>query len=364
MSVSSSTSQIIPTSSQTQTQTITTYTNSRSASYALNKDSLVSNLVKDASLDHDILCEFNCGGQNVNVKCSSGFYAAVAKPALSTISEGHSLTVQGIVATVTSSGSDMTDTNGLSVNTLLKISLRTATTPPCNLGSLSIHLHHTTRLVQIQGSFKMPDSTQGPVWFAEHVVLPMFKERGKSSFQHIQGINKAILSLKSGASLDSTAQIQPDISSNKRCGGCLNLFTKRTSPIPCTGCAKYFHKRNCWKSHTDCPVSSLTPPSTSSGLPPPTSSAHSSALPSLRHQGFQRTQSVKRPAANVSYVDIDSDDDPLSPAAIALPSTVTQTFQPSLSLHPDLLQLISGPDQEDPSSPSPPSPSATPCRHS
>ena len=169
MSVSFSNSQIIPTSSQT--QTITTYTNSRSTSYALNKENLVSNLVKDASLDQDILCEFNCGGQNVNVKCSSGFYAAVAKPTLSSISDGHCLTVQGIVASVTSSGNDMTDTNGLSVNTLLKISLRTATTPPCILGSLSIHLHHTTRLVQIQGNFKMPDSSLGPVWFAEHVVL-------------------------------------------------------------------------------------------------------------------------------------------------------------------------------------------------
>ena len=257
MSVSFSTSQVVTTSSST--QTVTTFTTSRSTSYALDKGSLVSNLVKDARLDQDILCEYNCGGHNVNVKCSSGFYAAVAKPTLSTISEGHTLTVQGIVASVTSSGTDMTDTNGLSVNTLLKISLRTATTPACILGSLSIHLHHTTRLVQIQGSFKMPDSTLGPVWFAEHVVLPMFKERGKSSSQHIQSINNAILSLKTGGSGSSNAQMLPDISSDKRCGGCLNLFTKRTTPIPCTGCAKFFHKRNCWKSHTSCPLSPLTP---------------------------------------------------------------------------------------------------------
>ena len=66
----------------TNTTHTTHTTTTRSTSYALNTQSLFSNLVRDASLQDDIQCEVNCHGENVNVKCSSGFYAAVAKPAL------------------------------------------------------------------------------------------------------------------------------------------------------------------------------------------------------------------------------------------------------------------------------------------
>ena len=123
-----------------------TTTSTRSTNYALNSKSLFSNLVRDANLNYDILCEINNQGQNVNVKCSSGFYAAVSKPVLCSISNGHSLATNGIVSTVATDGVDTADTNGLMVNRLLKIALKTATTPPCSIGTLSIHLHHTSRL--------------------------------------------------------------------------------------------------------------------------------------------------------------------------------------------------------------------------
>ena len=69
----------------------------------------------------------------LNIKCSAGFYAAVGKPVLSSISDGYSLTVQGIVLTVTAESTDTKDNSGLVVNRLLRMFLKTATNPTCNL---------------------------------------------------------------------------------------------------------------------------------------------------------------------------------------------------------------------------------------
>ena len=298
---------------------ITTTTNTRSTTYALNPNSLMSNLVRDASLAYDILCESNSHGHNVNVRSSSGFYAAVAKPALCSLSNGHSLTTNGIISTVATSGMDTADINGLIVNRLLKISLRTATVPSCTLGTLSIHLHHSTRLIQIQGSFMMPDSTMAPIWFAENLLLPMFKERGASSSSHIQSINNAILSLQTtrGQSEQGSLPGNP----MKECGGCLKNFTGNACPMPCTSCAKFFHKTSCWKTHR-CGDSFSHGISSATSAPPSFSS-----LPPLT----QRSHPKKRAAANITHFEIDSDDDdePEAPATIGR--------QPTISIHPDLL---------------------------
>ena len=315
-----------PVSSATPCITTTT-TSTRSTNYALNSASLMSNLVRDASLDYDILCDFNCHGQNVNVKLSSGFYAAVAKPALCSISNGHSLTTKGIISSVSTSGLDTADINGLAVNRLLKITLRTASSPSCTLGTLTIHLHHTTRLIQIQGSFMMPDSTMAPIWFAENLLLPMFKERGAASTPHIQSINNAILSLKP-TQLQPNPKPLPD-NPSKKCGGCLKNFSGNACPMPCTACAKFFHKTSCWKSHH---CGDLTAQGASSVPPAPRLSSFS-ALPPLIH----RSLPVKRAAANITNLDIGSDDDDDDDA------TVMVDRQPALSIHPSVLPYTTAP---------------------
>ena len=335
MNLSVSASLFTPVSSST----LTTTSNTRSTSYAMNPDYLVSRLVRDANLDYDILCEQNCNGQNVNVKCSSGFYLAIAKPTLSSISEGHSLSVQGIIATLSSSTTDTIDINGLVENRLLKISLKTATVPTCSLGTLSIHLRHSTRLVQIQASFMMPDSTMAPVWFVENVLLPMFKERGNVSSKHIQGINNAILALNTIPNQDKPLSDAP---STKSCGGCLKLFKGKACPVPCTTCAKFFHKTTCWKSHqcggissTSSPpsITSTISPVTFSSLQPLAFSAHQ-PITFSSSQPPSRTLPVKRTAANITCFEIDSDDDEeLSPPTVS-------TKQPTVTLHPDLLGFI------------------------
>ena len=213
----------------------------------------------------------------------------------------------------------MADINGLNVNRLLKITLRTASSPSCTLGTLTIHLHHTSRLIQIQGGFMMPDSTMGPIWFAENLLLPMFKERGVASIPHIQNINSAILSLKTTKPQPNQRPL-PD-NPSKKCGGCLKTFSNNACPMPCTTCAKFFHKTSCWKSHR-------CGDSTSQGVSLITSAPSSFlALPPLT----QRSLPVKRSAANITCFEIDSDDDDDIPTPLIVDS------QPTFSLLPGLL---------------------------
>ena len=214
----------------------------RSTSYALNPQHLFGNLVRDAQRSSDIECVANNNDENINVQCSAGFYAAIAKPIMCSISADHSLTVQGIVVTLSSYEIDTKDTSGLLVNRLLKFSLRTATIPTAIIGSLTIHLHHTSRLIQIQGSCVMPDSTPATIWFTENVLLPIFKQRGNASATQIQEINNAIIALTK----DNNTMCTP---ASKRCGGCSRAFSTRNTPIPCPTCAMFFHKTTCWKTH-------------------------------------------------------------------------------------------------------------------
>ena len=69
----------------------------RTANHALNRDTLLKNLVRDAHSDKvDLASEVNNSGGNVNLQCNSGFFLAVVKPAFSFFTAGFSKEVQGI----------------------------------------------------------------------------------------------------------------------------------------------------------------------------------------------------------------------------------------------------------------------------
>ena len=167
----------------------------------------------------------------------------------------------------------------------------------------------------------------------------MFKERGNVSSKHIQGINNAILALNTIPNQDKPLSDAP---STKSCGGCLKLFKGKACPVPCTTCAKFFHKTTCWKSHqcggissTSSPpsITSTISPVTFSSLQPLAFSAHQ-PITFSSSQPPSRTLPVKRTAANITCFEIDSDDDEeLSPPTVS-------TKQPTVTLHPHLLEFI------------------------
>ena len=88
-----SNTEMLPSASNPQSSSKFSASTTTQASYTLNKSKQISNLAK-----HAVLPDFSIektGAHNYNVQCSTGFYDAVPKPALTTIKEGYSLLLEG-----------------------------------------------------------------------------------------------------------------------------------------------------------------------------------------------------------------------------------------------------------------------------
>ena len=117
----------------------------RHAPFVLNSEQQVNKIVADATIKD---CEFctNNSESNVNIKCSTGFYKAVAHPAFSTLSPGfsHKFGEATREATVTVSNIEPSlDYRGVEYNRIFWFTIKDS----AGIGaSVTIHLHHTTRL--------------------------------------------------------------------------------------------------------------------------------------------------------------------------------------------------------------------------
>ena len=220
-------------------------------SYSLNSKKVVDNLMSDASRSRDMEVIVNNSGSNVNIQCSAGFYGAVAKPSFASISPGHTIAFQNTVLEVLQESRETRDATGTPVNNHVKFSIKTSGSPPTNIGALSFHLHHTTRLIQIQSSCQWPGSKPAPVWFTESILVPLLKKRGEVAKYTIKDLNESILALHRYGKTSSP--LKTNRQSSSKCWFCKKPFTTRTNPIPCTTCGKFFHKTTgCWKSHDCC----------------------------------------------------------------------------------------------------------------
>ena len=159
--------------------------------YQLNQRKQVYQLARDTSID-DIEITTNDSDRNVNIQCSTGFYEAVAKPALSSMSTSFSHSVSGvnILCTVFRKTQDQ---NLSFPGLFLRFELSGVGVQP-NPAPLSVHLHNTQRKVQLQGGGLMPDKSTAPVWFLENVLRNIFTDQAKRKKINIDQINRKILS--------------------------------------------------------------------------------------------------------------------------------------------------------------------------
>ena len=163
--------------------------NIRTSNYTLNKEKQIEKIVKDASAtDYDV--NINSSDQNVTIKCSTGFYIQVAKPTFLTLDDSATLSVNEINISIINS-SITKDIGGVEATKLIHFSFARLFGP---MGGVTVHLHHSTRTIQIQGGTLMPNSTRSAVWFLDHVTLPRFKEMAKSKKFAIKNTNDAFLS--------------------------------------------------------------------------------------------------------------------------------------------------------------------------
>ena len=160
----------------------------RQAAFTLNQTNQTNKIVSDALITD---CEFspNNSHSNVNIKCSSGFYKAVAMPAFSTLSPGFSQASKE--ATITCSNIEPSyDYKGVEFNRIFWFSIRDS----CGISaSVTIHLHHTTRMVQVQGSSILSDGSVAAVWFVKNLLLGLFIKLGRVKGHDISAFNNAVL---------------------------------------------------------------------------------------------------------------------------------------------------------------------------
>ena len=93
--------------------------------------------------------------QNVNIQCNSGFYSILVTPCLEIFYPGAEIhKADNNLVIQCRDTSQKTDKSGNVVNNVIFLNIYEVNS--CNsLGAVIIHLHHTTRKLQIQGSAKM-----------------------------------------------------------------------------------------------------------------------------------------------------------------------------------------------------------------
>ena len=221
----------------------------RSSNYTLNHEKQTMKIVKDASKnDYDI--SINNDDQNATIRCSSGFYLQVAKPCFTTIKTGSVFTKAAI--SITLDDVKIThDKNRTEASRLLHFSFMSNL---LGCGGVTIHLHHSTRTNQIQGSHVMPTKDRSPVWFINTIVLPKFKDLAKAKQFAIKATNSTVLDINSRKEKTSTSPTtslptNPDQGDNT-CNNCQQIFDTKSRPSKCNNCEKFFHKTRSLKEHT------------------------------------------------------------------------------------------------------------------
>ena len=198
--------------------------------YTLKQSKQFSRLVNDTTIE-DFDITVSPVAHNVNIKCSTGFYSLVVLPAFSTISESFRNIVDDILIRVSSIKGhfDNADSNvaGVIVFTL-----------ECkegkNIGSVTMHLHYTSRLLQLQGSSLVHGRSRAPVWFVNNVIHNTFNYLAEEKKVDISNFNKKVRDILGS---------KPKSKESLKCYACNRPLDRRTAPEFCSICNQSYHKK-------------------------------------------------------------------------------------------------------------------------
>ena len=212
-------------------------TNSKQAGFSLNKKKQLQKLNNDAKLA-DFTITVSPSNQNVNIQCSTGFYTHVAIPALRNLKIGEDSLESGINVYCFDIIGKI-DAIGSAINTVLHFRLKQ---DKVCIGGVTIHLHHTTRLVQVQGSAILPDQSYAPVWFVENFIKERFSHLSTTKSQEVASFNNAVQVM--------VTKFLKRVDTQNKCSGCNLQFGGRSVPEFCKDCSNYYHKFKCFPSKT------------------------------------------------------------------------------------------------------------------
>ena len=282
----------------------------------LNKPKQLKRLGKDTTRE-DFCITVSPSNKNVNIECSTGFYAQVVIPGLKDLIIGSCVVVAGVTVACTDIVGKV-DAVGSNVNTVLHFRLQEVK-EKAHMGSVVVHLHHSTRLVQVQGGV-LPDKSSIPVWFVEHFLIHRLSKLAASQSQEISAFNQAVRNMLAKSTTSDENQ--------RICGGCKLTFDRRSVPEFCTSCAKHFHKHKCFTSQVhQCPdITRSRKYSTSTG--PAIHSSPGPPLPPPPHTAGC-TSSTPTPATSQGAPAMPSQTTTISTAGLARSIPFIQT-----ELHP------------------------------
>ena len=256
----------------------------RAASYTLDRSKQLKKLVRDTK-NNDFTIVVNSNEENVNITCNTGFYATVAVPSLEKLAASQDFVCQGIDIHCRDIVGNF-DATRAQQNTVVYFRLSKNKT---SLGGVRIHLHHTSRMVQLQGGALSPGGMTAPVWFVKNILQQHFTQLSQEKSIDISKFNKAVQNMVSSTSINSSPQV---------CAGCNAQFNGRSSPEFCTECRSSYHKYKCYptslhtcyqkrrsQSHSNVPGLSTIPAGQPvSVVASPTTGPHQPLAPVPRNQ--------------------------------------------------------------------------------
>ena len=169
---------------------------------------------------------------NVNIKCSTGFYNLVVLPTFSGITEQYVINVDNITIRCTSITGQVDNSNA---NVTAAINFSLSNPDNSSAGNVHLHLHHTTRRIQLQGSSLVHGETRAPVWYMDKVLLGLFNKLARDKSVDILEFNNGVH--------EAISKCKNKQSSQARCSACNAFFIGRSLQETCSLCKLKFHRK-------------------------------------------------------------------------------------------------------------------------
>ena len=152
-------------------------------SHALNRDKQTRNLISGTTKP-DVEFVISPSRENVNVLCNPGFYDQVVKPAFCTLTEGFSFPVNSITLSC-SAVTPHLDSTLVEERRMVKFYFILGGIP----SMVTLHFHHTTCNLQVQGSRIMPDFNTSAVWFVKNALYERLTYMSKTNQSSQPSVN-------------------------------------------------------------------------------------------------------------------------------------------------------------------------------
>ena len=213
--------------------------NVRQNKYCLDRNKQLARLCKDTRIeDYDITV--SPVAHNVTIKCSAGFYTKVVLTSFSNMSLQYQNKVDDILIRC-SKVEGQIDETGASVTAKVVFELvNEKGRDRSTIGTVTVHLHHTARKVQLQGSALVDGKVRAPIWFVDRFLKGIFSYSARSKAVDITDFNNSVH--------DILANHLQKLKGQEKCQGCASTLTGRSLPEFCSYCKGTYH-RSCYQDN-------------------------------------------------------------------------------------------------------------------